>query len=73
MRDPADDQVFIIRCWNESGEACGRPSQWRMRVIYLNREQEAYFNEPAAIVDFIADNLADANKAGHDDAPKHPR
>ena len=70
MRVPADDQVFIVRCWNERRDVPDGPAQWRVRVSHLNTDNEAYFNDPAEILLFLAKRLAEAEKAAPDEASK---
>lgn len=69
MRDPVDDQVFIIRCWNERRGNPDKPALWRVRVTHLNSDQEVHFNSPLAIIDFITNCLAAAESIGCHDTP----
>ncbi len=63
MRDSADDQVFIIRCWNENADIPGTRARWRMRVVHVNRSLEAHFNKLEEICDFVSGRLSDADAA----------
>lgn len=68
MRVPTDDQVFIIRCWNERRDIPAAPPQWRGRICNINSDTEIHFNDPTEVADFLAGCLADVERAIRDEA-----
>ncbi len=48
-----DDQVFIIRCWNEMPGEPPEGSIWRFRVSHEASEEVRHFADSKAVAGFI--------------------
>lgn len=56
-----DDQVFIVRCWNEAlGENAG-DAIWRIRVSHLASGNERHFGDVGEVAQYIDTVLAEAH------------
>ncbi len=57
-----DDQVFIVRCWDDSRDQEGDRPAWRVRVEHTNTGVERYFADLPALCAFIEETLQRASR-----------
>ena len=67
LREMADDQVFIIRCWDDNRDQTGRPPEWRARVEHTNTGAERHFANLPSLCEFIEITLQRASRKNRDD------
>ena len=63
----ADDQVFIIRCWDDNRDQTGGPPVWRARVEHTNTGTERHFANLLALCEFIEKTLQRASRKNGED------
>lgn len=52
-----DDQVFIVRCWDDRSDQTTGSPVWRLRVEHTNCATERHFADLPALCDFIGEAL----------------
>lgn len=64
----ADDQVFVVRCWDDNRDQVGGVPAWRARLEHTNTGTERYFASLDALCAFIEEMLEQAARrnGGHD-------
>ncbi len=55
-----DDQVFIVRCWNEMPDEPVKGAMWRFRVSHMESGEERHFADSKGVAGFIDARLAQA-------------
>lgn len=62
-----DDQVFIIRCWDDNRDQTGGSPAWRVRAEHANTGAERHFADLSALCNFIKETLQRASMTKGDD------
>ena len=63
----ANDQVFIIRCWDDNRDQTSGAPAWRARVEHTNSGAERHFADLRALCDFIETTLQRASRKNGDE------
>ena len=54
-----NDQVFIIRCWEERPESQVSRGEWRYRVSHINTKKNYHFSSLDEVQAFMEQKISD--------------